>query len=158
LAYNLPGLTSNGAACTVTAVFSADAGCTRTSNYTAPAACTPTCIITNFTANQAPCENPANVYDVTGSVTFSNAPATGTLTVSSCSGQSQVFNAPFASPINYTLNNLPADGAACSVTAVFSTDAACTQTINFTNQNPCDVPCAFTSIADTIGACDLATN
>ncbi|KAB2859629.1 MAG: PKD domain-containing protein [Flavobacteriales bacterium] len=157
-AYNISGITSNGAACSVTAVFSADAGCTRTSNYTAPAACTPTCIITNFTAFQDFCENPLNVYDVTGSVTFSNAPATGTLTVSSCSGQSQVFNAPFASPINYMLNNLPADGAACSVTAVFSADATCTQTINFTNQNPCDVPCAFTSITDTIGACDLATN
>ena len=39
LAYALNGLTSNGAACVVTAVFSADPTCTLTQNYTAPASC-----------------------------------------------------------------------------------------------------------------------
>jgi gliding motility-associated-like protein len=126
--------------------------------YTAPAACTPTCSITNFTANLGVCENPANVFDVTGSVTFSNAPATGTLTVSSCNGTSQVFNAPFTSPQAYTLNNLPANSAACSVTAVFSADAACTQTINFTNPGPCDVPCNIDNFTAQQGFCDGVTN
>ncbi len=157
-AYSISGITSNGALCNVTAVFSADLACTMTTNYTAPAACTPNCLISNFTATQGACESPLNVFDITGEVTFSNAPASGMLTVTSCDGSNQVFNAPFTSPQAYTLNNLPADGATCNVTAVFSADAACTQTINFTNPGPCDVPCAFTSIADTIGACDLVTN
>jgi len=43
--------------------------------------CSLPCNIDLFTANQAPCENPANVYDLSGAVTFSNAPASGTLTV-----------------------------------------------------------------------------
>jgi gliding motility-associated-like protein len=45
IAYNFPGLNSNGASCAVTATFSATAGCTQTVNYTAPADCTP-CVAT----------------------------------------------------------------------------------------------------------------
>jgi gliding motility-associated-like protein len=132
-------------------------GCPATDTVTIGTTC-PTCIITALTVNQGACENPANVYDVTGSITFANAPASGTLTVTACDGTNQVFNAPFTSPQAYTLNNLPANSAACSVVAVFSADVACTQTINFTNPAPCDVPCAFTSIVDTVGLCDGLTN
>lgn len=39
ISYTLPGLTANGAPCSITATFSADAACTMTQNYTAPAAC-----------------------------------------------------------------------------------------------------------------------
>ena len=37
--YTIPGITSDGNSCVVTASFSADATCTITSNYTAPASC-----------------------------------------------------------------------------------------------------------------------
>lgn len=39
ISYTLPGLTANGAACSITAAFSADATCTMTKPYTAPPAC-----------------------------------------------------------------------------------------------------------------------
>jgi hypothetical protein len=37
--YSIPGINSNGSACTVTASFSADANCNEIANYTAPASC-----------------------------------------------------------------------------------------------------------------------
>ncbi len=39
ISYTMPGLTANGAACTLTAAFSADATCTLTQNFTAPPSC-----------------------------------------------------------------------------------------------------------------------
>ena len=46
ISYSFPNLTSNGANCNVTAVFSADPTCVVTTNYTAPPTCfVPDCII-----------------------------------------------------------------------------------------------------------------
>ena len=155
LNYSIPGLTSNGAGCTVTATFSAIPSCTNTANYTAPPNCT--CIINNFTANiGAPnCGATGGTYDVTGQVAFTNAPASGTLTVSSSCGGSQVFNAPFTSPLNYTISGINANGAACNMTAVFSANAACTQNIPYTAPI---CPCNMDSLVVNIGACDPSTN
>ncbi|MBI2281774.1 MAG: hypothetical protein HYU68_13950, partial [Bacteroidetes bacterium] len=81
-------------------IGSAPCASSSTGNITV-VACNQPCVITNFTANQGVCENPLNVYDITGEVTFTNAPAVGTLTVTACDGTNQVFNAPFLSPQAY---------------------------------------------------------
>ncbi len=144
-AYNFTGLPANGNPCNITAVFSADAACTFTQNYTAPPACPTTCSITSLTASPSACDPASNNYSVTGSVSFTNAPASGTLTVSSlCGGTPQVFNAPFASPLAYALNGIASNGAACTVTAVFSAAAGCTLTQNYTAPTSC-VPCPVTA-------------
>lgn len=144
-AYNFTGLPANGNPCNITAVFSADAACTFTQNYTAPPACPTSCSITSLTANPSACDPASNNYSVTGSVSFTNAPASGTLTVSSsCGGTPQVFNAPFASPLAYALNGISSNGAACTVTAVFSAAAGCTLTQNYTAPASC-VPCPVTA-------------
>lgn len=144
-AYSFTGLAANSAACTITASFSANAACTLTQNYTAPAPCPNTCSITSLSATASACDPATNNYSVTGSVGFTNAPATGTLTVSSsCGGTPQVFNAPFVSPMAYALNGLTSDGSACVVTAVFSADPACTLTQNYTAPAAC-VPCPVTA-------------
>lgn len=157
IAYNITGLTSNGAACTVTAVFSADPGCTNTQNYTAPASCISTCLITFFNANiSAPtCGAVGGTYGITGNVNTSSAPATGTLTVSSTCGGTQVFSAPFAASIAYSLTGIPANGAACTVTAVYSADPGCTQSIAYTAPT---CPCNMDNLFVNIGACDGPTN
>ncbi|MCB0379968.1 MAG: hypothetical protein KDD24_01845, partial [Flavobacteriales bacterium] len=147
-AYSLAGLTSNGSACSVTAVFSADAICTRTTNYTAPASCTPSCSISSLTAVPGACVPATDTYTLTGVITFSNAPASGTLTVTDCHGGTQVFNAPFTSPQAYSIAGIASDGAACNVVAVFSANAACTRTTNYTSPSSCVVPCTFTGIVD----------
>ncbi len=130
LAYSLLGLPSNGAACTVTAAFSDDATCTFTSPFTAPSSCAMVCAVTDLTAVPSGCLT-NNTYNVSGSVSFANQPVTGTLTVSNGCGGSQVFNAPFVSPINYSINGLNADGVACTITASFSA-TSCSLTQNYT--------------------------
>lgn len=86
------------------------------------------CPITNLTSNILPCNSAPATFDITGQVIFSNPPCTGQLTVTNCSGDQQVFNAPFISPINYNLTFIPADGTTgCTVTANFTNDpATCT--------------------------------
>jgi len=156
--YSLPNIPSNGAACTVTATYSADPTCTLTTNYTAPASCIVTpCNISNFTANISACAVATNTYTVNGAVTFTNPPASGTMTVTTCGGNSQTFNAPFISPINYNITGIPADGTTnCNVTVSFSAAGACTQTVGPFTEPVC--VCNMDNMQVNIGACDPITN
>ena len=81
------------------------------------------CAISSITRNPTNCLA-GNTYNVTGQVAYTNAPTSGTMTVSTSCGGSQVFNYPFpASPVSYAINGLAANGAACTVTASFSATA-----------------------------------
>ena len=145
-AYNLTGQTADGAACDITAYFSDDVTCTNTENYTAPASCDP-CNIDSLTLLVGVCQAATSTYDINGNIYFANAPSSGTLTVTDCNGNNQVFNSPFTSPQAYSLTGLTADGAACDVTAVFSADVACTMTTNYNAPATCSVnPCNMDSI------------
>ncbi|MEO6490479.1 MAG: proprotein convertase P-domain-containing protein, partial [Ferruginibacter sp.] len=75
-----------------------------------------------LTATPGACTS--GLYTVTGSVTIPSPPASGTLTVTNSCGGSQVFNAPFTSPINYSLPNICGNGNNCTVSAVFSAGGA----------------------------------
>ncbi|MFM7725207.1 MAG: proprotein convertase P-domain-containing protein, partial [Flavobacteriales bacterium] len=86
-----------------------------TANYTAPSCNT-------FTAVAGTCA--AGLYTLTGTITGACFPTTGTLTISTSCGGQQVFNAPFTSPINFTLSNLDGNGLNCTATAVFSATGA----------------------------------
>jgi len=134
--YTLTGGTANGGACTVTASFSATT-CTGNQSFTAPSACG--CAISALSAVPSACAN--DLYNVSGNITFSAPPATGTLTVSGCGG-TQTFNAPFASPLAYNFNGLVANGANCNVTATFSALSACTRTQAYVAPAAClNPPC-----------------
>jgi gliding motility-associated-like protein len=77
--YTLSNLTSNGAACTVTASFSADAACTSTANYTAPNTVTPT-----FAAVPSVCQNataPVLPTTSTNGITGTWSPAVSTAAI-----------------------------------------------------------------------------
>lgn len=69
-----------------------------------------TCSVSQITATPGSCNSTNNQYNVTGSITFSNPPSSGTLTVS-VGAITQTFTAPFTSPQTYTLNGLTSDGA-----------------------------------------------
>ncbi|MBL4593151.1 MAG: hypothetical protein JKX68_04950, partial [Flavobacteriales bacterium] len=113
------------------------------------------CIINSLSTNPSACNPANNLYDVSGSITFVDPPISGTLTLTDCHGNSQVFNAPFASPINYNITGINSDGSACNVTAVFSADPACTFSTNYNAPAACTVvPCAFTSLSVSVGACN----
>ncbi len=136
--YSYSNLSANGSSCTVTAIFSADPTCTGTVTYNAPAPCAvATCNIDFFEANFGACDPANNAYDITGQVQFSNAPATGQLIVETCNGQQAVFNAPFASPINYSILDVTSDGLVCDVTVYFTTTPTCTNTIAYTAPAAC---------------------
>ncbi|MDP4950206.1 MAG: gliding motility-associated C-terminal domain-containing protein [Flavobacteriales bacterium] len=136
--YTFSNLTANGSSCAVTATFSADPTCTGTVNYNAPAPCAVTpCNVDFLQADIAACDFANNSYDVTGYVEFSNAPATGQLIIETCGGQQVTFNAPFVSPINYSILDIPSDGAACDVTAYFSATPACTNSVAYVAPDPC---------------------
>jgi len=147
LNYSFSNLTANGAACSVTATFSANTSCTNTGNYTAPASCN--CAISGITATPTACSS--NLFSLNGNVSFTNPPATGTLTVSSSCGGTQTFNAPFTSPLAYSLSGLPANGAGCTVTATFSDNSSCTLTQNFTAPASCN--CSISGITATPTSC-----
>lgn len=81
-----------------------------------------------------------DVYDISGTVEFSGAPLTGTLTVTVDNGSNQydtIIQPPFTSPQSFSISNIPADASSSSVTAVFTDDIACTLGLNFTAPSPC---------------------
>ena len=96
---------------------------------------TPPCSI-SLTAIPSACSGATNSFSVSGSITFSDAPTTGLLTVSA-GGVTQTFYAPFTSSQAYTLNGLTADGAVHAITATFSDASTCSSTISFTAPASC---------------------
>lgn len=126
--YTLAGLNSNGQACDIEAYFTANTDCSASINYTAPVC--DVCNITDITVNTNCQLN--GTYTVEGSVEFTLPPAAGTLTVSTSSGGTQVFNAPFTSPLDFSISGLTANGSATTITAIFSNLTSCTLTENYT--------------------------
>lgn len=118
--------------------FQAQPGSTATTN------CAVLCDISSLTAVPTTCSPATNTYSVAGQIAFTAQPTTGTLTVTSSCGGSQVFNAPFASPINYNIAGITANGAACSVTATFSATPSCTQSTTYSAPANC-TPCTATA-------------
>jgi hypothetical protein len=92
--------------------------------------------ISVLTAVPGVCHSLTNTYSLSGSITFQNAPNTGTLTVS-VDGFQQIFNAPFSSPQAYVINGLTADGVVHTVTAIFSGGANCSKSTNYSAPANC---------------------
>src|SRR5690606_13811151 len=96
-------------------------------------------------------------YTLSGEVSYSNAPTSGTLTVTNSCGTTETFNYPFPpSPVAYSFTGLTADGNNCSVTASFSA-ATCTLSENYTAPNPCVTTCAISGIITNVGNCNGST-
>ncbi|MFN8339462.1 MAG: hypothetical protein U0T36_10650 [Saprospiraceae bacterium] len=82
-------INADGTSHSTTVVFSDDLSCNFTTNYSTIEVYQ--CDITTLTANGS-CNTTNNTY-LTGQITFTSAPATGTMTVSVAGGRSQAFNA-----------------------------------------------------------------
>ena len=94
---------------------------------------------------------PTLAYDVEGSLTLNDPPATGQLIVQNCFGQQQAFDAPFSSPINFSFDDLPQTGEECEFTAYFTDDPSCEATSNLTAPSPI----TFFDVECTIGGGEL---
>ena len=135
--YSITGQTADGAGCDITAYFSNDPGCTITSNYTAPVCI---CNIDNFTANIGLCDQLTDTYGMSGDVSFTAAPVTGSLIVEVDNGTTiydTIINPPFVSPSNWSITGIPSDGSASTVTVYFSDDVACSSTIAYNAPTSC---------------------
>ncbi len=139
--YSITNLPADGILHTVNMYFSEDENCLSTINYMAPADCMPMCNV-SLTANPGFCDPVTNSYTLTGVATLSNPPLTGTLTISVNGGMSQVFTAPFASSINYSISNLTSDGSTQMVMADFSADPSCQAMATY--MAPRDCSCGIT--------------
>lgn len=158
--YSINSLLASGGNCSLSAVFSDDAGCSTTVSYTEPTACnTSVCSISQLTATPSACNTVTNTYGVTGTINFSNPPNTGTLTISGSCGGSQVFNAPFVGPLNYSLSSLPSNGNSCTVNAVFSADNTCVSSTNYTAPVSCNVnACIISQLTVVASSCNASDN
>jgi uncharacterized repeat protein (TIGR01451 family) len=105
--------------------------------------CATPCGTMTATAVPAVCTPSTNLYDVSGEVSFTSTPVSGTLTISNSGGGSVTFNAPFTSPMAYTIPNLVSNGATNTITAVFSEDPTfCTESVDYTAPASCNsLPC-----------------
>lgn len=112
-------------------ILTTDGGSTATTN------CAILCDITGMTASPGGCDVATNAHSITGSITTQFPPSTGTLTITTNTGQSVVLNAPFTGLTNYTLPGVPSTGGIISVTAQFSTDTGCNYTTTYTSPASC---------------------
>jgi hypothetical protein len=101
------------------------------------------CGTMTLTAIPTICTPSTNLYDVSGEVSFTSTPTTGTLTITKTGGGSVTLNAPFTSPMVYTIPNLVSNGMTHTVTAVFSEDPTfCTESVDYTAPASCNtLPC-----------------
>ncbi|MCB9223761.1 MAG: PKD domain-containing protein [Crocinitomicaceae bacterium] len=142
--YNLELIDDNGTGCTLNAPATIAAGPVCAS-----------CFMTNLTANIGACNTVSGDYQSTGTVEFTDPPTTGQLIIEDCNGNQDVYNAPFTSPVNYTINGQTADGNPCDITAYFTDDLACTINIGYTA--PVCV-CNLDNFTVNIGACNPFTD
>jgi len=80
-----------------------------------------------------------NYYDLSGNITFTDAPTTGTIMIS-IDGVVVETLTSFTSPQAYTITGLASDGLSHTVVATFSDDADCTSTFDYTAPDECFTP------------------
>lgn len=122
--------------------------------------CNILCNMTTLSANPTVCNPLNNTYSVSGQVTFQYPPAGGTFTVSSSCGGTPVSipsTVALASPYSYTINNIPATGAACTITASFSADPTCNKTQTYTSPPSCSCG-LLTTTSNTPASCTGAND
>jgi len=150
LNYTLSNIPANGQNCNVTASFTAEPSCTiSVGSFVAP---TCDCFFTFLQTNISACDGLTNSFSISGFVEFLSPPSTGTLTISDCNGNSQTFNPPFISPLNYSVNGITAGGTTnCALTATFSADQTCTITSSpFDYPADCDCPAYIGTFTNTV--------
>jgi hypothetical protein len=130
---------------TYTVTVTSSGTCTATATTLVVVSSVVDCSV-SITAVAGTCAPTINAYNVSGTITFANAPSSGTLSVAYMGAVFQVFNAPFTSPQNYTLTGLGSDGATHTISAIFSENPACTNSANYTAPATCIVngcPCGI---------------
>ncbi len=112
----------------------------------------------SITAIPSVCNSSNNTYSVSGALTLTTMPTTGSLSITSSCGGTFTANAPFTSPINYSLTGLASNGSNCTVTATFSANTACNSTVTYTAPTSCATVCPTAAISYAGPICSSNTS
>lgn len=112
------------------------------------------CLISDFSVNIGPCTG-EDLYHINGTITFSNEPLTGTLTVTVNDGitiYDTIINAPFTSAETFSISNLSANSQPLTIEAAFSDATSCTASMTSTAPESCTcVVSAGTFTSEIVG-------
>ena len=155
LSYSINNILGDGTAnCNVIAYFTDDTVCNFTSLYTEPI-CNPTCVIQSLSNIASGCDTVNQTFDLNGDITFANPPLSGELIVKNCSEDSSIYNAPFTSPLVYSIDDISGDGNInCEVLVYFSDEVGCNLTSSLYTEPICVENCAIQSISTSPSNCD----
>jgi gliding motility-associated-like protein len=120
------------------------------------------CDIVTLNATAGPC-NASDNYTITGSFSYQNAPTSGSLVVVANNGTNnytQTFNPPFTNgqTFNFSIPNVPGNGAATTVTAGFTATPSCSQTVTITAPSCVTPECDILTLTAVPGDCDANQN
>ncbi|NOT38158.1 MAG: T9SS type A sorting domain-containing protein [Saprospiraceae bacterium] len=143
---------STGGSIQMLTYFGANNDCLDDFTYTAPSRCIP-CNISGVTSNATSCDPLTQLYNVRGLISFTDAPTTGTMTITLDGVNPIIFNAPFISPISYEYLGLSADGNQHNFVVAFSDAQTCTYMGSYRAPESCE-PCRITEVTYLVSACD----
>lgn len=112
---------------------------------------------TSVTATPGTCNTTDNKYTLTGEVTLTNPPLTGTLTIQIVGGDNQTITLPHTSPISYTFTGQNSDGANHTVDVSIS-GVSCTSSTTYDAPASCQVGACAASVTAIPGTCNTTTN
>ncbi|GAB3999097.1 hypothetical protein GCM10028807_48370 [Spirosoma daeguense] len=157
LPYSLSGLTSGTGSHTVTVSY---ANKTASVTYTAPVSCSVAPCGIAMVVTPSVCQSATNSYVLNGSITTSNVPTSGTLTISSTAFTPRSLTLPAGNASGtFSYSGLVSDGQAYTITASYSNSACSPVSSTYTAPASCSVApvCALSATA-TVGLCATATN
>lgn len=99
-------------------------------------------------ATAGACSGTTNKYTLSGSVTWASMPSTGQMIISIPGEGTVIKNAPFTSPVAYSMNYLNSDGTSKTVNVTFTASAA-TASTTYTAPAACIAP---TCASGTVGS------
>lgn len=112
------------------------------------------CQISLFTAEPSFCNELTNQYEINGTLWTFNAPQNNNLIIGV--GENTISIAPpFINPVEFTLQGLPADGQAFTLSAFFAADTDCSAELNLTAPEGC-ISCNL-QISGATEVCEGAT-
>ena len=108
------------------------------------------CSIYHITTIAGPCNPQTNTFTLSGKVFFYNAPSSGQLVIyDSNTGYSTVFNAPFVSPLQYSIPGIPCDNELHTLIASFWNEPSC----SYSGQYQAPVLCPDATLSGGGQAC-----
>ncbi|GAB3987797.1 hypothetical protein GCM10028807_09090 [Spirosoma daeguense] len=158
LPFSFTGLLSNGASQTITANLS-DCG-SASAVFTAPVSCTVAPCGIDLTVTPGLCLSATNSYVLSGMISTSNVPTSGTLTISSGAFTPRSLTLPAGNASGtFSYSGLVSNGQTYILTASYSNSACAPVSQTYTAPVTCSVApvCSLTANV-TAGLCASATN